>query len=482
MIGKALFLSVLALGLEYTHAHGAMVVPKSRNMVARVNGEEFCPHCLSAGGPGFIQSVTPGGKFNWPETQTSSVRQGLCGNPVNSDLVYQKPGPVSQTYKSGQVIDIQIAITAHHKGHFEFWLCDQAEVTFECLNKYHLVRVEDSSHPLSPIDTKFPERYHLEPSCAGNSPNDFDKENLASYLPGSQRITMKYKLPKGVTCEHCVLQWWWGTGNSCVIPGSKSFNYPQDTCSSWNNAGLSECGNGGYPEEFWNCADIKITNGNIPTTTSTETTTDSSTNTVTSTTTTDHETSTTDHETTTTDHETTTTDHETTTTDHETTTTDHETTTTDHETTTTATTPTPTSTGVRKCISMVSHITDLWCEQTKCEPPYFGTFCTFDWVTTTVLPTSTATATATSTTSSTVIPTTTISSSTVSTVTTIPTVTVTLTTSSSCVPTVTITPTISPSPSPTTGKKCISIVDNVSDQWCKETKCALVYENYCKWQ
>eukprot|EP00121_Abeoforma_whisleri_P014834 Awhi_evm2s13679 len=413
--GKALLLSVLALGLEYARGHGAMVVPKSRNMIARVNGQEYCPHCLSAGGPGFIQSITPGGKFNWPETQTSSVRQGLCGNPANSDLIYQKPGPISKTYKPGQVIDIQIAITAHHKGHFEFWLCDQADVTFKCLSKHHLVRAEDSGHTLSPIDTKFPERYHLEPSCAGDSPKNFDDENLANYLPGSQRITMKYRLPKGVTCEHCVLQWWWGTGNSCTIPGSKSFDYPRDSCSSWVNTGLSECGNGGYPEEFWNCADIKIGSGSIPSTTATTTSTDHEitvTETTTKTTTTDVETTT--ASTITTTESTITTTASTTT----------AATTTTATTTITTTTSTPNPTGIRKCISLVSHITDLWCEQTECEPPYFGKYCTFVWVetTTTALPTSTA------------------------------------------------------------EKECISTASNVSDQWCKETKCAVAYKHYCKWK
>ena len=42
--------------------------------------------------------------------------------------------------------------------------------------------------------------------------------------------TMRYFLPEGVTCERCVLQFQYVTGNS------------QDK----------------YPEAFWNCADIKI--------------------------------------------------------------------------------------------------------------------------------------------------------------------------------------------------------------------------------
>ena len=56
-------------------------------------------------------------------------------------------------------------------------------------------------------------------------------------LPGQTSngvYTMHYQLPDGVTCERCVLQWYYQTGNS-----------PD-----------------GYPEAFWNCADIEITPNN----------------------------------------------------------------------------------------------------------------------------------------------------------------------------------------------------------------------------
>ena len=44
------------------------------------------------------------------------------------------------------------------------------------------------------------------------------------------RYTVKLRMPMGVSCERCVVQWYYQTGNS----------------------------DGAYPEEFWNCADVEV--------------------------------------------------------------------------------------------------------------------------------------------------------------------------------------------------------------------------------
>ncbi|KAJ7379976.1 hypothetical protein OS493_012738 [Desmophyllum pertusum] len=52
---------------------------------------------------------------------------------------------------------------------------------------------------------------------------------------------IKLVLPEGLTCDHCVMQWWWKTGNS------------------WGCDGPNDCGIGkGKQETFVNCADIRI--------------------------------------------------------------------------------------------------------------------------------------------------------------------------------------------------------------------------------
>ncbi|KAJ7379979.1 hypothetical protein OS493_012741 [Desmophyllum pertusum] len=58
---------------------------------------------------------------------------------------------------------------------------------------------------------------------------------------GDDLFTIELMLPTGLTCDHCVLQWWWNVGNN------------------WGCDGPGDCGMGKGPQEtFVNCADIKI--------------------------------------------------------------------------------------------------------------------------------------------------------------------------------------------------------------------------------
>ena len=65
--------------------------------------------------------------------------------------------------------------------------------------------------------------------------------------------SMTFRLPAGFACERCVLRWYWLTGNSCDPPGAVP-------------TGTGACGAGGAtPEEFWNCADVRIVAAPKPT-------------------------------------------------------------------------------------------------------------------------------------------------------------------------------------------------------------------------
>lgn len=82
------------------------------------------------------------------------------------------------------MIRTTVRITANHKGYFEFRICPKQSaeelVTQECLNQIQL-QFHDGS-------TKF----YIEPESK-------------DYYP-------IIKLPSGLTCEHCVLQWSWRAG------------------------------------------------------------------------------------------------------------------------------------------------------------------------------------------------------------------------------------------------------------------------------
>jgi len=78
-------------------------------------------------------------------------------------------------------------------------------------------------------------------------------------------VTSHYQLPDDITCERCILQMIYYTGNACHHPGYEEFSH-----SSWPGCAPNKedwitldpplCGDGDhYPEEFWNCADIAIT-------------------------------------------------------------------------------------------------------------------------------------------------------------------------------------------------------------------------------
>lgn len=149
--------------------------------------------------------------------QVSSGGYSLCGDPHDGPFHHMAGGRyangvIAQTFTEGQTIDIEIVITAHHKGEFNFFLCDLPEgssastpVTKSCLRKHRL-----------------------------RMPNGKTKYQLPPPAGSPSHYNMQYKLPQGVTCSRCVLQWYWKTGNS---PGA-------------------------YPEEFWNCADIRIESSN----------------------------------------------------------------------------------------------------------------------------------------------------------------------------------------------------------------------------
>ena len=119
-------------------------------------------------------------------------------------------GIIARTYKKGQVIDVEVLLTVGHLGFFEFRVGDfsNSKTAGDSTGrlKGQLLKVIDGHHK---DDTKFRVTKH-----------------------GRQLYKMKLVLPPNLTCERCVMQWWYTAGNN---PG-----YKQET--------------------FVNCADIKITN------------------------------------------------------------------------------------------------------------------------------------------------------------------------------------------------------------------------------
>nr|KAG5714949.1 hypothetical protein BaRGS_000437 [Batillaria attramentaria] len=152
---------------------------------------------------------------------------GLCGDPWpgprdNEPGGKYATGMISKKYSAGQVIQVTVQLTANHKGWFEFRLCEHnnpfTNITQECLDK-HLLVLDDTGET----------RYKV----IGPDVIDYSvKEN----------IKINLRLPQGLTCAACVLQWKYNAGNS----------WGKDPDTGAEGIGF------GPQEQFYGCADVAI--------------------------------------------------------------------------------------------------------------------------------------------------------------------------------------------------------------------------------
>lgn len=211
-----LWISVFLIicGIPWGCGHGYLMEPPQRSSLWRhgFGGQEnYNDNGLNCGGM----------KRQWTQ---NGGKCGICGDaydlppprPNEDGGVYGR-GIIMRTYRSGDVIDAIVNLTANHLGWIEFRLCphdkNDQTVTQECLDKTVLRIMRNS------ISKKSTNRL---------------------YVGKSHLITMKIKLPHNLSCRKCVLQWKYNAGNSwgCDDTG---------------------CGIGfGQQEQFYNCADISI--------------------------------------------------------------------------------------------------------------------------------------------------------------------------------------------------------------------------------
>ncbi|XP_043481783.1 uncharacterized protein LOC122510898 [Leptopilina heterotoma] len=151
-----------------------------------------------------------------------SVNNGKCGI-CGDDFQLPRPRPtenrgtygtgtIVKTYKSGEIIDVEVNISAAHKGHFIFNLCP--------LKHDKELEEENCFIPLKLADGT-------------------ESYNMGNKGPGI--IKTKVILPQGLTCKHCVFRWEYIAGNSWGI------------CN--DGTGQTGCG---PQENFKSCSDISI--------------------------------------------------------------------------------------------------------------------------------------------------------------------------------------------------------------------------------
>ncbi|XP_022916811.1 uncharacterized protein [Onthophagus taurus] len=205
---KYLTILIVAIIFEYVSGHGMMVNPAGRSSVWRfysgypANYNDNANYC---GGRGLF--VSSGGQC------------GVCGDPytdahpqANENTGKFGNGKITGTYRSGQVIDVSITLTANHMGHFTYSLC-----------------------PLSN-----PSTYESGENCF--IPLKLEDGTDKHYITSSQfNIVSRVRLPAGLRCSRCTLRWNYKVANS--------WGYCED------GTGRLGCG---LQETFRACADISI--------------------------------------------------------------------------------------------------------------------------------------------------------------------------------------------------------------------------------
>mmetsp|Transcript_49381 Transcript_49381/g.112068 ORF Transcript_49381/g.112068 Transcript_49381/m.112068 type:complete len:377 (+) Transcript_49381:720-1850(+) len=230
----AFFLAASSI-LHLALGHGLMFNPPTRPWVAHQTGGDYCAHCMNQG--------------------------GTCGASQTGQTDYNQPMaqyPTQAVFAPGDTVPVEVLITAHHRGHFEFRLCDaedvaggvEAATTQACLDLHPLVTLPDPDYQ-EVFDPNHPDRVYLPPSCA------LEQYSTSTGVSG-RLVQASVVLPPEVQCEHCVLQWHYVTANSCNPEGYRDATFPEDDCGGWWQESLSDCSDYISPEEFWNCADVMI--------------------------------------------------------------------------------------------------------------------------------------------------------------------------------------------------------------------------------
>lgn len=155
---------LLILTVSPVDGHGYLSSPRSRNIVAYQDGKswtnhadipskEDCPHCLNR-------------------------NKGACGMTGNRD--YKSPQNalgdpmqlnIQGTYAEGDIIELEVVLTAHHMGHFEYSVCplsSHGEIpTASCFDSHKLEFVEDALYN-APKDPAYPGRAYIAPRSVAN--------------------------------------------------------------------------------------------------------------------------------------------------------------------------------------------------------------------------------------------------------------------------------------------------------------------------
>lgn len=205
-------------------------------------------------------------------------RSGVCGDLKGRNEAHRRGGEfyhggmITRTYRVGSVVDFKASIVGHHNGFYVFHICDVSrcggEISESCFRNGAcrlLTRADNlgcaHSDSCGPIDRAYPGRWYIP--C----PNRANNGGIDHY---GRNGNMRYRLPSGFSCEHCVLHWSYTTGNRCNAPGAVDYFEGPNRPRAWGNCrgqsaavggfsrDLQTCGGRQFAEDYFNCADVRI--------------------------------------------------------------------------------------------------------------------------------------------------------------------------------------------------------------------------------
>lgn len=299
LICALLLLPALVAQVE---AHGCMTYPNPRGSLtsrtafiqyavdARAPVDYF-PH-FPAGprvprpGAGIDSQRAAAGPRGWvpfePLRKGFRWRSGVCGDSFRGPFEHIKGGRYYYngkrvaSFRQGSIISVQMAVNAHHNGFVEMHICDvgkcpHGEISQACFRRLQCTQLKRAwskecqsgySKRCAPIDRRYPGRWYLPCYAFRDGTDKIDR-----YGEGG---TMTFELPDHLVCDHCVLQWFWTSANSCNPPGVIEYYDGPDRPRNWGRCkgqggalgGVAReqrpCGGSKFPEEYLQCADIRV--------------------------------------------------------------------------------------------------------------------------------------------------------------------------------------------------------------------------------
>lgn len=247
----------------------------------------------SVPGAGLRSQTKAAGLPGWtsynPTSKSFVWRAGVCGDLVNGSEhlkggQYYNKGQIAASYFQGGVIDVETAVTEHHNGYIEIHICDVKhcpgmEISPKCFQEGHCKRLNRAGNDdcesrnstiCGPMDPAHPSRWYFPCEVHGTR-----MQGWRAYGPRAAR----FRLPRNLVCDHCVLQWYWVAANSCNPPGTTEYFQGPRSPSNWGTClgqggavgGYSRtkkvCGGHRIPEEYYQCSDIRIKAHKGPTST-----------------------------------------------------------------------------------------------------------------------------------------------------------------------------------------------------------------------